>query len=456
MAVNIRRRLAGAGLVAALALAAWPAAWAQADTTPAPESAAETAEPAESPFSGFLYGAVTARQMRLASNPANSARVPSRVAEVAGILEFRKGGFWARARLSTTHREVPYLQPDESVNETKLDLTQLSWNLPLAGNWAFTMGKLNLGFDDGQSYHPLDFFEDGVRGSDFEDRAGRYRGFPMLMLSRSDADSSLRIVYSDDRNTGTTYVYGEANPNFNRGKRQWLVSWRGSFDQLTVTALAQRALPGHAGAGVSASYVANASWSFHAAGFVGRGNPLPIHRNVFLGRGTGLDASDVYINTSPMRAWRADDGKLYNRWLLGATWTSEAGNTLVSELWRDGRGMGSGERQVWADVVRFHDGIGNPVGRSVNLGYDLEALRVANGVHWFVRYTTAVEGYGSVQVSNLLASDRSGTAGLRWVAPLGPQWEGSVELWKRYGGRTTMNGAVPDPAGATIALRRFF
>lgn len=434
-------------LAAAMALAAGAAAGAAE-----PEGEA----PSDPLFSGFVYAAHTERQIDLATNPDNSARVPRRVEELAAVVDFRRGDFWARGRLTATRRDVPLLQPDARVDDTRAELTQMSFKLPLGANWALTIGRLNLGFDDGQSYHPLDFFEDVVRGTDFEDRAGRYRGFPMLMLSRADAGSSWRFIYADDRDTDTTYVYGDPNPNFNRGGRQWVASWRGSFDQLTVTAVAQRALPGHAGAGFSASYVADAAWSFHGAAFVGRGNPLPLHRNVVLDRGSNLDGSDVYIDASPMRAWRADSRHLYERWLLGTTWTSEDGDTVVAELWRDGRGMTRDERATWADVLRFHDGIGNPVGRRVNVGYDLEALRVPSGLQLFLRYSTRLGEAGAVQLSNLLAEDGSGSAAVRWTLPFGTLGDASLELWKRYGSRTSMNGAVPDPLGAALSLRLFF
>ena len=321
------------------------------------------------------------------------------------------------------------------------------------------MGRLNMSFDDGQSFHPLDFLEDAVRGTDFEDRAGRFRGFPLMMISRADSASAVRLIYSDDTiyRGNHTYSYGDPNPGFNRGLRQWIASARWSADQLTGTLIYQRPSPGKAGIGASASYVPNASVSIHGSMFAARGNPLPLHRNVFLKRSENLNETDVYINETPVQTWRADDSSVYSRWLVGATYTSEPGATYVFELWRDDRAMSKGEQDTWAKVLRFHRGLANPAARAINLAYDLESLRTAHGTQAFFRISVPMLGDASFQPSLLLSTrDGSGTTNLRWIQRLNHKWEYGVDVWFRFGKSYSQYGSTPDKSGMQASIRVFF
>lgn len=409
-----------------------------------------------SPWSGMVTGLVSERRGRARLNPGNTARMPRGIYELGAVLDYQSADFTARLRASTVARDIPHGTGNPREHDGRIDLLQLNWTHALTTDWTLSLGRMNLSFDDGQSFHPLDFFEDTVRGSDFEDRTGRNRGFPLVMLQRATSTGGLRLVYSDDGITNTDYVYGDVNPHFNRGYRQALLSWRLSRGDWTWTTLAQRSWPGHTGLGGSFSWVPTAAWSVYGAAFGARGNPVPVHRNVANGRGSGLDGRDVYINTSPIGTWQADAGRWRYRWLLGTQYTWEGGNSLQVELWHDGRGMSQDEFRTWQGVVGFHDGLSSLPGRRINLGYDLEGLRTPSGTHLFTRYSHALSNGSTLQASILLAQDASGSAALRWQGPRWAAGDLSVEAWRRFGSVDSRYGAVPDRQGMTLIWRTLF
>lgn len=422
---------------------------------PARASTAEDGAPRNSSrWSGFFSASSTIRSIATDTNPDNASGVPRQSVEAATILDYKKDELSVRIRAAALYRNIPYATDRRS--DWSLEATQLAWRLPIDPSWVLLLGRTNLMLDDGQSFHPFDFFEDNLRGTDFEDRLGLSRGFPMVMMENADAAGSLRIALSDDRVTHTEYVYGDANPGFNRGARQALVAVRRSFGQLSVGGVAQRYWPGSAGFGANFSWVPDAAISLYGAGFLSRNNSLPLHKNVYLGRGTGLGESDVYLQESPVRAWAEDDGNVYARWLAGAGWTSESGSTFVTELWRDERGMSHRQFIVWQQVATFHDQLSNPVARRINLGYDLKALRVPSGTQLFMRYTSDLPAGYALQVSNLLAQDGSGSLATRVTRRSTDRMDWSLEAWQRHGGRYSRYGSVPDQRGLSLQARYFF
>lgn len=448
--------MAGACVAASAQVLAEVPASGEATLTAPAQGDVPPAEATPSPWSGMGVASATERRGSSRYNPDNAARMPRGVYELAAVLDYQREGLSARLRARTVARDIPHGSGTPPEHDSELSLTQLNWTHALGERWSLTLGKLNLGLDDGQSYHPLDFFEDTVRGSDFEDRAGRNRGFPMVMLQRTTPEGGLRLIYADDSATDTDYVYGDPNPNFNRGLRQAVLSWRRSQGAWTWTTVLQRAWPGHTGAGGSFSWVPGSAWSFYGAGFAAPGNPVPVHRNVAQGRGTGLNGQDVYINTSPMQPWQADDGRWRWRGLLGTQYTWEDGDSLQAELWRDGRGMGRDELHTWQQVLAFHDGLAHPVARRVNLGYDLEALRTPNGPHLFTRYSLALDAGATLQGAVLLAQDGSGSASARWTGPRWALGDLAVEAWQRFGSARTCYGAVPDQRGVGLLWRSVY
>lgn len=409
-----------------------------------------------SPWSGMLAGSSTQRWGSGRFNPENVVRMPGTVHELATVLDYQTEGLSARLRMRAVERDIAHGTGDPLTHDVQIDLTQLNWTHLMAVHWSMSIGRMNLGFDDGQSYHPLDFFEDTVRGTDFEDRAGRNRGFPLVMLQRITQEGGLRLIYSDDGVTDTAYAYGDPNPNFNRGLRQAVLSWRRSQGAWTWTTLLQRPWPGYTGVGGSFSWVPASAWSLYGSAFGAPGNPLPVHRNVAADWGSGLNGSDVYTSTSPMGHWQADDGRWRLRWLLGTQYTWEEGDSMQFELWRDGRGMNADELRTWHRVLAFHDGLTHPVARRVNLGYDQEAMRTPSGVHLFSRYSKPLSNGGTLQISLLLAQDRSGTLGLRWQGPRWSLGDLSLESWRRFGADNSRYGVVPDRQGLSLDWRILF
>lgn len=449
---GVRRGMTGAcvlaGLGAALALG-YPAASRAGDGAPAAEAGAPGTE---SPWSGFLSTDATLRQVRERLNPGNVARAPTRTIEAALVLDFKQGPLRARVRSSDWRARVPGPGNDDP-HRQRLDMPQLQWRQPLDALWSFTAGRLNLRLDDGLSFHPLDFFEDRPRSLDFEDRLGRDRGFPMLMLERVQAQGSIRLVLSDDSLTDSADRYGETD--FHRGLRQAVASVRHSQGALTLGGVAQRVWPGSTGWGGSVSWVPDAALSLYGAAFSARGNPYPLHRNAYLGRGTNLGPQDVYSPPSPVQPWAARERRRHGRWLLGGSWTFESGDTVHVEAWRDGRGMDTGQFASWQAVTAFHDALASSAARRGNLGYDQEALRTASGTHLFTRYTTALDTGPSLQLSNLLAQDGSGSLSAQLEGRFGPQADWRVVAWQRYGGACSRQGAPPDPRGITLQWRYF-
>lgn len=426
-----------------------PATSAQAD---------ESAFVARAAVSGFFYGAVAARQLEQRLNGENGARVPTLSGTAAGVIEVAHGAVWARARIARERRGIPGAV-ERWNNDDQFELTQLSLKLPLTKQLDLTAGRLNIGLDDGQSFHPLDFLEDAIRSTDFEDRFGSQRGFPLLMVSGGATRFGYRLLYSDDTlyKVETVAPYGSQNPGFNRHTRQWLASARWSIGQATATVVLQRPRGGETGIGASLSYVATAALSLHGALFEARGNPLPLHRNVVTGQGEKLGRNDVYIAETPVKAWRAADGRSYSRWLAGASYTTESGTTHVVELWRDGRGMAVDEQKRFDEVVQFHRSLNDPAARRINLAYDAEAYRSPHGAHAFFRSAMPMENGATLQPSLLVSTrDGSGTANIRWTRRPTPEWEYGFEAWRRFGKPFSQYGSVADKSGIQLSMRRFF
>jgi hypothetical protein len=422
------------------------------------EQAGDAPSGAATSVSGFLYGAVAARRLEWRLNSENGAKVPTLSGAAAGIVDIGHGTFSARVRISREHKRIPGAT-ERWVSEDQLELTQLSLKMPVSEQTDLTLGRLNIGLDDGQSFHPLDFLEDAIRSSDFEDRSGSQRGFPLLMMSGGGSALAYRLVYSDDTlyKVDSVPPYGAQNPGFNRHLKQWLASARWSVEQATATVVYQRPIGGHGGAGASFSYVATAALSLHGALFTARGNALPLHRNAVVGRGSHFGRDDVYIPETPVKAWRADDGRRYTRWLAGASYTTESGATHVVELWRDGRGMSRAEQDIFDNVVQFHRGLADANARRFNLAYDAEAYRSPHGTHAFFRTAMPMPNEASLQPSVLISTrDASGTANARWTQRLTPNWEYGIEAWLRFGKPYSQYGSVADKAGIQASVRWFY
>lgn len=408
---------------------------------------------ATSAWSGFVSIDATQRRIDHTLNPGNVARVPSRTLEAALVLDYKQGPFSARARLSDWRARVPGAAVGNPHTQ-RLDIPQLQWRRPIDDLWSLTVGRLNLRLDDGLSFHPLDFFEDRPRSLDFEDRLGRDRGFPLLMFERVQAQGSLRLVLSDDSVTDTADRYGDTD--FHRGLRQALASVRRSLGPLTLGGAVRRSWPGSTGLGGNFSWVPGAAASFYGAAFFERGNPYPLHRNTYLGRGTELGSQDVYSKPSPIQPWASGERRRYSRWLLGSGWTFESGDTLNVEAWRDGRGMNARQFETWQRVTAFHDALASPLARRGNLGYDQESLRTASGTHLFMRYSTELAMGPTFQLSHLLARDGSGSLSVELEGHLGPRADWRVLAWWRHGSRYSRYGVSPDPRGVTLQGRYLF
>lgn len=423
---------------------------------------AEEMQDVESPvaplFSGFVYGQFAQREINHALNADNGAGVPVQTAELAGAIDMRYSSLWLRTRLTAERKYIPTKRQNtaDEANKFAADIPQVSWKYIFSDQTSFTIGRLNLTLDDGQSFHAIDILEDGIRGSDFEDRAGKFVGFPMVNITYANALSAYRLIYSDDTISSYSYEYGGTNPGFNRGFRQWVATGRKSIDQLTATAVLQYIEAGNPGGGVALSYVPTAAWSFYVAGFANRGNPYPVHKNVYLNRGDQLGAADVYIYQSPVQPWLAHDGQIRARGLAGATFTTEANTTWVMELWRDNRGMNSDQFQIWKNVVKFHDNLTNQSARGINLGYDMESLRIAHGTHIFLRMSMSVVHDIDIQPSLMATRDGSGILNARWTQHVATTWEYWVETWLRFGDKYSQYGASPERVGVQFNARWFF
>lgn len=415
---------------------------------------ADAAPPDLTPaWSGFASFDGTYRRIDGPLNAGNVARVPARALEAALVLDYKQGPFTARARVSHWQAQVPgSVAPDPQVQ--RLDFPLLQWRRPLDDRWSLTAGRINLRLDDGQSFHPLDFFEDRPRSLDFEDRLGRDRGFPMLMLERIEAQGSVRLVLSDDSLTDSANRYGETE--FHRGLQQAVASVRRSLGPLTLGSAWRRAWPGSSGQGGSFSWVPGPQMLLYGAVFSERGNPYPLHPNAYLGRGLHLDGRDVYGTPSPVQPWAAGERRRYHRWLLGSNWAFESGDTLNVEAWRDGRGMNGGQFLTWQRVSGFHEALASESARRGNLAYDQEALRSASGTHLYVRYATTLAGGRTLSVSHLLSQDGSGSLSVEVEGRMGPRHDWRLLAWQRHGGRHSRYGATADPRGASLQWRRFF
>ena len=407
-------------------------------------------------WSAMALWSAQARQGHERFNPGNVARMPRSAEQVALIIDGLGPSWSARARLQADARDTGAAGEQATAWQGRFDITQLKWTHSLGEDWRLVVGRINLSLDDGQSFHPLDFFEDMIRGTDLEDRKGRSLGFPMMMIERALPASGWRLIYSDDRMSDTRAVYGDPNPNFNRGLRQVLLSWRRSEGAWTWTTLLNRPWPGRGGFGGSFSWVPASAWAFHGAAFAAPGNPLPVHQDVVTAQGRAPDARDIHLTDSPMAPWLAADGLWRWRALLGAQFTGEDADTWLIELWRDQRGMNAAQWDTWRRWLDFHDRLPQPLARRINLAYDLQALRVPSGPHVFTQYRHGLEGGGELRASVLWAQDGSGTLSLRWLGRARSWGDFSLEGWQRFGAAVSRYGVLPDRRGAELVVRLLF
>lgn len=431
-----------------------PTTSARADAKAPSDEAAINDQPA---ISGFLVGVGYARGLNERSNPGNIARVPRRQIETAIVLDVKHEVLDARMRAENMALLLPADgHRDHWNNEQRIQLLGFRSQLWSYGSTTLTLGKLNESFDEGMHYHPIDFFEDNFQAVDFDDKRGRGDGFPMLVLAHTTPTWTTRLFYSDDTLTDSQYRYWASNPGYNRGYRQLAAAWRCSLSELTVNLVAQKYLPGDVGLGGSFSYVIGANAELHGAWFAQRGSRLPVHRNVWIDKGSGFDVSDVYVSETPVKLWRLDDGRLYRRWLIGGSWTSESLFSLTVEWSHDDRGMNASERATWQAVNRFHQGLADPLVRDVNIAYDLQALRVRGRDQLFFKLALPVSDNWNVSLSPLVARDRSVAWSTRAAWQPDKHLEAWGDLWVRTGRAGTEFGATPERSGLSVGARVFF
>jgi hypothetical protein len=403
-------------------------------------------------LSGFLLGVGYGRDINEDLNIDNLREVPEKQLESAAIIDVKTNTFDARIRLEnmlTSGQESSQFD-----NESQIFLQRIKFRWDISRNTDLTFGKLNERFDEGLSFHPLNFFEDNLQGMDFEDKRGRETGFPLIKMSVVENDWSMRLIYSDDTDEDAAYQYINANNGYNRGLRQWVATLRYYVGSATLNLIAQKPQDQEVGIGSSFTQVIGNNVALYGSWFARRGTRVPIHRNVFLEQSTDYTANDVYIEESPISDYRINENSLYHRWLLGASWTSDSLFSASIEWSHDDRGMDNEQWGYWKSVVAFHNSLNDDDARSINLAYDSAVLLYRRQDHLFLKLSKPLYDC-NVSVSALMGVDKSVVSGARVAYQGATEWEAWFDVSLRSGSTYSEFGSVSSSSETSLGLRYF-
>jgi hypothetical protein len=374
-------------------------------------------------------------------------------------LSWTDRGASAHGPLAAANRRVPGIAPpvgDSALIEVELRHTQrlklggtplaLSGNLLLRGEdarqeaaraavqanelhaaldlgaWQLVAGKKVVAWDVGHGFRPNDFVQQEARRTLL---ATTPEGRPLLQLEHFGAESALALVWVNPQSL-------DAPDDASRGAEESALAIRAyrRFGALDAFGFARLGVRTGASAGAAFAWVATDALELH-----GSVRALQRHDGWRLAPGSG----DAPQPTSP---WQQATRGGTAQWLMGASWTGPAQQSVLIEAWHDGSALPDREWDAWRQRNRALQTVPGPAIRSAaNLAwqatpFSAPSLRQDN---LFVRLAWQPERWQLSFDTLCTPADRGR------LHTLGAQWQG--EQWR-------LNAAWRVAAGPADALVR--
>ncbi len=223
----------------------------------------------------------------------------------------------------------------------------------------FSVGKKVVGSGIGYGFRPLDL----IQG---EDRRAlndvRLEGVPLLQAERIDADSSVSLTWYNRLDADEERIRRSDNQALLRYYRLWgdlegelLLHWHEQLGEAY---------------GAGFTWVGSQALELHGA--------LLWQRQLLRRQHTLLSGGTLLASEDPWRTVEANDD---SRALLGMTWSTESGYTLLLEAWHDGNAMSRSEWQrLFALAAEQRALLGTASDAAVygNLAWDSNAFQSAS------------------------------------------------------------------------------
>jgi hypothetical protein len=220
----------------------------------------------------------------------------------------------------------------------------------------FSVGKKVVGSGIGYGFRPLDL----IQGEDRRTLlTTRLEGVPLLQMEHIDADSSLSLTWYNHLDADE----GGIRRNDNQALLRYYLLWGDLETELLLHRHEQ--LGESYGAGFT--WVGGSALELHGALLW---QPQLLRRNHSL-----LDSGTLLATTDP---WQTVEVKEDGRALLGMTWSTLSGYTLLLEAWHDGSAMSRSEWQkLFALAADQRALLGNAPDAAVygNLAWDSAAFQ---------------------------------------------------------------------------------
>lgn len=344
-----------------------------------------------------------------------------------------------------------------SVTQTwRSSLLSLKKSFAIGDHASLVMGKMNIGLDDAHYAHVLDFLEDNLISADFEDYAGRVKGFPLIEGLYSRDRFTGQLIYSDDSATNTNYIFNSQNPGYNRGIRQWLAVGRWRWEDWSVLSVVQKPENMKAGAGFSLIQTVNEHLQWYGAAFDQKGSRLPVLQEVYPNGNTPFRISDFFSNHLPFQMSRLSEDRHYLRGMLGVGWVGEDQTGLRLEWLHDPRGMSPSEFRRWREFVAYSKAQRIDVFQGIGLADADSALRVRQQDSVLLRADRPLGQHFTAAVNIVVGLDGSSAWQWRLHYASSPSWETWTDVSHTLGRGGTEFGSALQAARLSMGVRCYF
>ncbi|CAG1018008.1 hypothetical protein BURC_02727 [Burkholderiaceae bacterium] len=195
------------------------------------------------------------------------------------------------------------------------------------GAWQASVGKKVVGWDVGHGFRPNDFVQQAERRTLL---ALPQEGRPLLQLEHFKAESATSLVWVNPQRIGRS-----SDAQRRADESAFALRW------YTRAGAADWHLFGRAGqhtgasAGAAFAWVASDALALHASARL-----MQRHDGWRIDPAAGVGA----VSANP---WRLQTRGGAAQWLLGASWTGEAQQSVIAEWWYDGTALADGEWDRW-------------------------------------------------------------------------------------------------------------
>lgn len=404
---------------------------------------------------GALIQTVAAARERTKMDPLGLTNYPTQEETTALLLDGSALDTSFTYRIDHDQQGINSAENKSTSQTWHSGLLRLKKSVPLSDRLSVVMGKMNISLDDAHYAHILDFLEDNLSG-DFEDYAGRVRGFPLIEGLYSGDRVTGQLIYSDDRSTNTSYRFNSQNPGYNRGIRQWLAVARWSGRDWSVSAVVQKPQDMKAGAGISVIQTVDEHLQWYGSAFDQKGSRLPVLQEVYPFGGKPFSTSDILSANFPFQVSRLNEDRHYLRGMLGLGCVSEDQTELRFEWLHDPRGMSPSEFKRWRQFVAYSQAQPSDILRGIGLADADSALRVRQRDSFLLRVGRPLGQHFTGAITIVIGRQGSSVWQWRLHYASSSSWESWVDISHTLGPSGTEFGSALQAARIEAGLRYYF